>query len=181
MQQKAKEEEAERNRRFFDTTNGTHFYAKSLTENHVGRKVMRTQDGQLVPLEKRDELLMVEHGFVKRTQKATDEELKQRLPQGDYTQTKPVTIYTENLERKNFYMSAATGTNPFAKSSGFTQPLNQTRAVKGYDGNVDFDREQKNVSFMRTTGRDLTATTNPYNPVDLNRHSNFQMIKSSID
>lgn len=32
----------------------------------------------------------------------------------------PVTIYTEALERKNFNMSAATGTNPFAKTSGFT-------------------------------------------------------------
>ena len=46
------------------------------------------------------------------------------MPKGDYTQTKPVTIYSEALERKNFYMSAATGTNPFAKTSGFTQPLN---------------------------------------------------------
>jgi hypothetical protein len=62
----------------------------------------------------------VEHGFLKRTQKATDEELYQRIPKGDYTQTKPVTIYTEALEQKNFYMSAATGTNPFAKTSGFT-------------------------------------------------------------
>ena len=60
------------------------------------------------------------------------------MPKGDYTQTKPVTIYSEALERKNFYMSAATGTNPFAKTSGFTQPLNYTRAVKVYDGNIDF-------------------------------------------
>lgn len=44
-------------------------------------------------------------------------------------------------------MSAATGTNPFAKTSGFTQPLNQTRAVNGYDGNIDFARETKNMGF----------------------------------
>ena len=66
----------------------------------------------------------------RRTQKATDDELRQRIPQGDYTQQRPVTIYTEALERKNFYMSAATGPNPFAKTSGLTQPLNQTKAVK---------------------------------------------------
>lgn len=58
-------------------------------------------------------------------------------------------------------MSAGTGTNPFAKTSGFTQPMNQTRAVAGFEGNVDFARETKNVNFMRTTGKDLYAQ-NPY-------------------
>lgn len=72
----------------------------------------------------RDEQLLVEHGFGKRTAKMTDEELYQRVPKGDYTQARPVTLYTEALERKNFYMSAGTGPNPFAKTSGFTQPLN---------------------------------------------------------
>ena len=38
-------------------------------------------------------------------------------------------------------MSAATGPNPFAKTSGMTQPLNQTRAVNAYHGNVDFEKE----------------------------------------
>jgi hypothetical protein len=85
---------------------------------------------------------MVEHGFGKRAPKTTDEELAMRLPQGDYTQTRPITIYTEALERKNFYMSAATGPNPFAKTSGFTQPFNQTKAVRDYEGNIDFQKEQ---------------------------------------
>jgi len=73
-----------------------------------------------VPFNNKDELLAVEHGLGRRTQKATDEELWARIPKGDYTQTKPVTIFTEAIENKNFYMSAATGTNPFAKTSGFT-------------------------------------------------------------
>ena len=120
MKRKAEEEERIRNMRFLDTTARTTFVKKDLTENAVGRKVMRTQDGKLVSLDNRDELLMVEHGFGKRAPKTTDEELAMRLPQGDYTQTRPITIYTEALERKNFYMSAATGPNPFAKTSGFT-------------------------------------------------------------
>ena len=78
----------------------------------------------MVSMGSRDEQFIVESGMYRRTAKATDEELRQRSPQGDYTQTRPVTIYTEALERKNTYMSAATGPNPFAKSSGFTQPLN---------------------------------------------------------
>ncbi len=85
---------------------------------------MQTQDGKLVSMESRDEGFIVESGMYRRTTKATDNELAQRVPQGDYTQTRPVTIYTEALERKNTYMSAATGPNPFARTSGLTQPLN---------------------------------------------------------
>ncbi len=75
-------------------------------------------------------------------------------------------------------MSAGTGTNPFAKTSGFTQPLNQTRAVKDYEGNVDFDREKKNTTFMKTTGRDLNKG-NPW----MERHieiNNFEEIKERV-
>ena len=67
MRQKAEEEERIRNARFFDTTNRTTFQQKDISENVVGRKVMKTQDGKLVPLPSRDEQLMVEHGLAKRT------------------------------------------------------------------------------------------------------------------
>ena len=110
--------------RYFDTTNKEFHYEQDMTSNTIGRKVMRTQDGKLVPIGDRDEQLIVETGMYRRTQKATDDELRQRIPQGDYTVQKPVSIYTEALERKNFYMSASTGPNPFSRTSGFTQPLN---------------------------------------------------------
>lgn len=42
------------------------------------------------------------------------------MPKGDYTQVSPITIYTEALKTKHVVMSASTGANPFAKSSGFT-------------------------------------------------------------
>ena len=94
-----------------------------MSTNTVGRKVMRTQDGKLVPMSDRDNQLIVEQGMWRRTQLSTDEELRQRVPAGDYTQARPVTIYTEALERKNTYMSAACGPNPFARTSGMTQPV----------------------------------------------------------
>ena len=75
-------------------------------------------------------------------------------------------------------MSAATGTNPFAKTSGFTQPLNQTRAVRDYEGNVDFGRETKNMSFMRTAGKDLNAG-NLYLEREI-KFSNFEQIKERV-
>lgn len=82
---------------------------------------MKTQDGKGV--NPPDEQLLVEHGFATRTQLVTNEELLQRMPVGDFTQVQPITIYTEALKNKHVMMSAATGANPFAKTSGLTQPV----------------------------------------------------------
>jgi hypothetical protein len=116
---------------------------------------MRTQDGSLVGMESRDNQLIVEQGLWRRTQHLTDEELRAKVPTGDYTQTMPVTIYTEGLERKNNYMSASTGPNPFARTSGMTQPVNQTKAVQKDHGVIDFEKEKTIMQATRTIGRDL--------------------------
>ena len=47
-------------------------------------------------------------------------------------------------------MSAATGPNPFSRTSGLTQPLNQTKAVRQYEGNIDFEKEKTVQQFTRT-------------------------------
>lgn len=120
MQDKADAEERIRNQRCFDTTSRSEHSEKDLTLNVIGKKVMRTQDGGNVPLANRDEQLIVETGMYRRTQKNSDEALKERIPQGTYDKTTPVTIYTENLERKNFYGSAGTGPNPFGVTRGLT-------------------------------------------------------------
>jgi hypothetical protein len=77
--------EAKDQERYFDTTNRENFDCKDLTQNTVGRKVMKTQDGKLVPMGNRDESFIVETGMYRRTAKATDDELRQRIPAGDYT------------------------------------------------------------------------------------------------
>ncbi|CDW88912.1 UNKNOWN [Stylonychia lemnae] len=46
---KEEEEERQRNARQFETTTRATFQKKDLTENTIGRKVMKTQDGGLVP------------------------------------------------------------------------------------------------------------------------------------
>ena len=164
--------------RSFATTNGCTHDEKNLTTNVIGRKVMVTQDGKLVPMVDRDEQLIVETGMYRRGAKYTDEELRARVPCGDYTQTRPVTIYTEALERKNTYMSAATGPNPFAVTRGFTQPLDKTKAVLSYEGNIDFAKETKTVNCMRTTGRDLNIS-NPYVAKTV-QMSNFAEIRALL-
>jgi len=164
--------------RYFDTQSGEAFTKQDMTANVIGRKVMKTQDGKLVAMASRDQVLINETGMMRRTQLAADGELASRVPQGDYTQTRPVTIYTEALERKNTYMSASTGPNPFAKTSGMTQPLQNTKAVTGYEGNVDFAKETQMREFVRTQGTNLVAN-NPY----MQKHtqiSNFDEIKKSV-
>jgi hypothetical protein len=52
-------------------------------------------------------------------------------------------------------MSAAVGSNPFAKTSGFTQTADQVKSVSGYYGNIDFDQEGNRVDFRKSTGTDL--------------------------
>lgn len=118
---------------------------------------MKTQDGQGVNLP--DEQLQVEHGFGRRSQFITDDELKRQIPAGDYTQTHPITIYTEALKNKHVIMSATVGPNPFAKSSGFTQPVQQSRAVNRFEGNVNFEQEARRTDF-RDTHKDF-AQFNP--------------------
>jgi len=178
MAQREAEEERIRNQRYFDSTAKTTFVAQDLTMNQVGRLVMKTQDGAMISSNKRDELLLVEHGYGRRLQKQPDNEIWQKVPKGDYTQTQPVTIYTQALENKTQYMSGATGVNAFARTSGFTQPINQTRSAVGFEGNVDYEREKKNIEFMRTTGHDLNAG-NPYQNKELEME-NFENIKARV-
>ena len=102
---------------------------------------MLNQDG--VPVEGMDEQLRVEHGIWHRGQKQPDEELKAKLPGGTYDSQQPTTYWTTHLQRKNYYQSAAVGSNPFAKTSGLTQTADQTKAVIGHYGNIDFEAEAK--------------------------------------
>jgi len=64
----------------------------------------------------------------------------------------PVTFYTQHLECKNYYMSAGTGPNPFARSCGMTQPVQNTKSVKNYEGNVDFIKEKGTVEHFLKSG-----------------------------
>ena len=177
---KAKEDQEEmmRNMRYFDPTTKTTYVKQDYTANQVGQRVMKTQDGKAVDQTARDEELWVEHGFGRRTQKATDEELKRDIPEGDFSQTMPVTVYTDALRTKAVMMTASTGPNPFAKTSGFTQPVHNTRAVKNYEGNVDFEGEKRATDFNRTHN-DLNPKNylKPDSKIDIN---NFEDLKERI-
>lgn len=75
-------------------------------------------------------------------------------------------------------MSSAVGSNPFSKTSGFTQPADQVKSVSGYYGNIDFDQESNRVDFRKTKGNDLSIN-NPYLDREVNV-SNFSDISKRI-
>jgi len=164
--------------RYFDSTTQTTFVKQDYTVNEIGKKVMKTQNGQPIKHIDKDEELTVEHGFGRRTQKTTDEELKNEIPMGDFSQTQPVTLYTEALRTKAVVMSASTGPNPFAKTSGFTQPVQATRASKRFEGNVDFETEKKTTTFNRTH-TDLNPKNYKKPDVTIDR-DNYEAIKERI-
>jgi len=58
-------------------------------------------------------------------------------------------------------MSAAVGSNPFARTSGLTQTADQTKAVDGFYGNINFEQEAHQSAFRKTQGTDLNLH-NPY-------------------
>ena len=79
-----------REARMFETTNMAVHKPMDYYQNTVGRKVMKTQDAVPVSINVKDEQLVVEHGTWRRLQRASDDELGQRVPKGDYTKQVPV-------------------------------------------------------------------------------------------
>ena len=59
-QEKERELERARNARSWETTTQTTFKPADLTENTIGKKVMKTRDGLCIPPWQRDEQFLVE-------------------------------------------------------------------------------------------------------------------------
>jgi len=106
LQDKEDEEKAAANARSFETTTKAEFYNKDTKEagNFVGRRVMKTQNGQPIGLESRDSDLWVDHGFGERPQFLTDDQLKELLPKGEsYLTQQPITFWAEKRTDGAFY------------------------------------------------------------------------------
>lgn len=133
LQEHRKQEEAEetlRNQCYFDSTTKNTYDWKVGTAP-VGQRVMRNQDGGVAVAD--DEAFAVEHGLRKIQRRRPREELEEELKRDQI----PVTLYSDNIRKEVFPISATSGGNPFAKTSGFTQPLTQTKAAVGFAGNLN--------------------------------------------
>jgi len=107
---------------------------------------MKTQDGVQVQGENIDKLFMASHGTNKYPNVISNSSANQYndgfIP---YYKDKEVTYWSMNLEKSNFYRSHTQGINAFSRSSGFTQPVHQSKAVNQYHGNVSNNKEAKFV------------------------------------
>ena len=99
----------------------------------VGRRVMRDQDGNIVPFERFDEDLKADFGMYERRQITPDEELKKLLPLGEhYSKQQPITFWSEKLGDGNFYMSKPgnAGDSVFNKNNEFLKSYTHYKHYK---------------------------------------------------
>lgn len=129
IKHKEGQEEALKNTRIFETTNrGT--FGWQVPDEKIGKRVMKNQDGR--ETEATDEVWAVEHGIRAAKPRRPIDRLEEEVKQAQM----PITIYSSSIEKEFFPISSTKGNNPFAKSSGFTQPIQHTRGANGFQGNV---------------------------------------------
>jgi len=89
---------------------------------------------------------MANHGMNKYPNIISNSSVNQYVdPYVPYYKDKEVTYWSMNLEKSNFYRSHTQGSNAFARSSGFTQPIHNTKSANQYNGNVSNNQEAKYV------------------------------------
>lgn len=134
------------NLRMFETTKRNNVIAQKCDYNTLGRRHMYTQDSFPVPADRPDKLFMADHDLSKYPsiipEKNAENYVDKYVP---FYKDKEITYWSMNLEKSNMYRSNQNGINPFAKSSGFTQPLDQVRSAKQFFGNTSVNATAKNV------------------------------------
>ncbi len=132
--------------RMFETTKGNNVIKQQCDYNTLGRRHMYTQDFFPVPADRPDKLFMANHDLSKYPsiipEKNAENYIDKNVP---FYKDKEITYWSMNLEKSNMYRSGQNGINPFAKSSGFTQPLDQVRSSKQFYGNTNTNSSAKNV------------------------------------
>jgi len=139
-------EENIENLRIFETTKRNNVIKQQCDYNSLGRRHMYTQDFFPVPQDRPDKLFMANHDLSKFPsiipEKNAENYVDKYVP---YYKDKEITYWSMNLEKSNMYRSNQNGINPFAKSSGFTQPLDQVRSATQFFGNTSMNKNAKNV------------------------------------
>lgn len=139
-------EENMENLRMFETTKRNNVIKQTCDYNSLGRRHMYTQDFFPVPADRPDKLFMANHDLSKYPsiipERNAENYVDKYVP---YYKDKEITYWSMNLEKSNMYRSNQNGINPFAKSSGFTQLLDQVRSARQFHGNTSMNATAKNV------------------------------------
>uniref|UniRef100_A0A7S1CF06 EF-hand domain-containing protein n=1 Tax=Bicosoecida sp. CB-2014 TaxID=1486930 RepID=A0A7S1CF06_9STRA len=144
----------------WETTAGATFtqHVDTAYTEPKGRRVMRTIDGKDLPPGCRDEEFLAANSISLKTAKLTAEEAASMLPRGDYLGQAPVTLYSQRLGEGVFPASAATGANPFARSSAFTAELTDaTRAHAEAVDDISGKPRGSKTSMVAAAGAELSA------------------------
>ena len=119
---------------------------KQNIEGPFGQRLMKTQDLEKIPENRKDTVFQAEYGINEKPGIITREEFaeifKHKIP---YYKDKPLSYWAMNQNRANVYHSAPVGINSFAKSSGFTQTIHNTRGSKGFYQNITKNKNAEEV------------------------------------
>lgn len=146
QKERQEQEDIKNNLRLLETTKNNEMLPQNCDYTGLGRRIMKTQDNVQVQSENVDKLFMASHDMSKFPSVITNNTANQYIDKHvPYYKDKEITFWSMNLEKSNIYRSNCQGINAFAKTSGFTQPLQNSKAVKQFQGNVSNNSEAKYV------------------------------------
>jgi hypothetical protein len=144
--EKSKLDESIKNIRLYDSTTKNLNVSQPADFGSLGSRHMITQDNIPVNKEKIDKLFMANHEMSKYPNILSDAQaggyVDKYIP---YYKDKEITYWSMNLDKGNMWRSHTLGENAFARSSGFTQPIHNSKAVNQYLGNVTNSSSSKNI------------------------------------
>ena len=120
-------EEKKIDRSYFETEAQEAFGRAPAFISEVGRRVMKTQVGQPIPVEARDQEFLAEHRISEPKGRLSQSEIDGLVPTGEYTQQVPVTVYTQRMTEGCYRGSAGGATSTFGRSTAFTNETTDGR------------------------------------------------------
>jgi Ca2+-binding EF-hand superfamily protein len=146
FEQAQRETEEKKVERSYYETNAQEAYGRTPAfVSKVGRRVMKTQIGQPIPVEARDQEFLSSFGISKPPARLSAQELDQMVPKGPYDQQTPVTVYTQRVTEGVYKTSGGGARATFGRSSAFTNETTDGRnahseGVDDASGDVDLKR-----------------------------------------
>ena len=120
-------EETKIDRTYFETAAQEAYGRTPAFISKVGRRVMKTQIGQPIPVEARDNDFLAEHRIGKPPCRMAPAEVMKMVPTGPYEQQTPVTVYTQRVTEGVYKNSGGGACATFGRSSAFTNDTTDGR------------------------------------------------------
>ena len=144
-------EEKKVDRSYFETEAQGAFGQTPAFISKVGRRVMKTQVGQPIPVEARDQDFLAEHRISEPPCRLSKAEIESMVPKGPYTSQIPVTVYTQRMTEGCYRGSAGGETATFGRSTAFTNETTDGRhshseGIDSADGSVQLLRKPPKAS-----------------------------------